>query len=264
MVQYVRSFSPIFLRYAMVSNFWPKFWDRPIPSAGLVSRTMIDGLVITRISTDFLVGFSALFSLINPIGMAFVFADKTRALTDSGRANLAWRVAVYSLILILAAMFLGAPVLNFFGITLPALRIAGGLLVALAGYQMLTEPDPRAQEHIDSVMVKTADEMAFFPLTMPLTVGPGTIAVSIALGAQEKSGLIDYLVVLAIALPLAASIYVCYRYAARVSTAIGAEPSRIVTRLTAFLLMCIGVQMLLTGAAAWLGPLLRSGPVLNP
>ena len=217
----------------------------------------MDGLLLARGSTEFLVGFSALFSLINPIGMAFVFADKTRNLPDEMRADLARRVAVYSLILILAAMFLGAPVLNFFGITLPALRIAGGLLVALAGYGMLTEPDLREDERVASVTTGTAKAMAFFPLTMPLTVGPGTIAVSIALGAQDKGGLIGHVVIWAVALPVAASIYVCYRHAGRVASAIGTEASRIVTRVTAFLLMCIGVQMILTGGAAWLGPLLQ-------
>ena len=109
------------------------------------------------------------------------------------RKGLARRVAVYSLALMLGAMLLGAPVLNFFGITLPALRIAGGLLVALAGYEMLTEPDLREDEHVAPVTALNAQAMAFFPLTMPLTVGPGTIAVSIALGAQDEGGLIGQL-----------------------------------------------------------------------
>ena len=88
--------------------------------------------LIARMSTDFLIGFSALFSLINPLGMAFVFAEKTRSLPDGLRVELARRVTSYSLFLILAAMLLGAPLLAFFGIGIPALRIAGGLLVAFA------------------------------------------------------------------------------------------------------------------------------------
>jgi multiple antibiotic resistance protein len=216
----------------------------------------MDRLVIVH-ATDFLVGVSALFSLINPLGMAFVFAEKTRNLSDDARADIARRVAVYSLVLILAAMLLGAPILNFFGITLPALRIAGGLLVALAGYSMLTEPNLREDEKVASVTASTARAMAFFPLTMPLTVGPGTISVSIALGAQGKSGLLGHVVIWAVALPIATSIYICYRHAGRVASAIGSEASRIITRLTAFLLMCIGVQMILTGGAAWLNALIH-------
>jgi multiple antibiotic resistance protein len=156
-------------------------------------------------------------------------------------------------------MLVGAPVLNFFGIGIPALRVAGGLLVALAGYGMLTEPDLREDADVASVTPATAQAMAFFPLTMPLTVGPGTIAVSIALGAQDNAGLLGHAVIWAIALPVAASIYVSYRYAGRVASAIGSEASRIVTRLTAFLLMCIGVQMVMTGIAAWIDPLVRPG-----
>jgi multiple antibiotic resistance protein len=216
------------------------------------------GSLVARISTEFLIGFSAIFSLINPLGMAFVFAEKTRSLPDGVRVELARKVATYSFILVLAAMLLGAPILAFFGIGLPALRIAGGLLVAFAGYAMLTTPDARSED-VTAITASTAEEMAFFPLTMPLTVGPGTIAASIALGAQDKSGLIGHLVIWAIALPIAVSIYVCYRHAATVAKAIGPEASRIVTRLTAFLLMCIGVQMVLTGTAAWLGPLVRLG-----
>jgi multiple antibiotic resistance protein len=219
----------------------------------------MDHSLVARIATEFLIGFSALFSLINPLGMAFVFAEKTRSLPDEVRANLARSVASYSLVLILAAMLLGAPILAFFGIGLPALRIAGGLLVALAGYGMLTAPAVRDDEDVAPVTAATAEAMAFFPLTMPLTVGPGTIAASIALGAQDKSGLIGHLVIWAVALPLAVSIYFCYRYAAMVAKAIGAQASRIVARLTAFLLMCIGVQMILTGASAWLAPLIRLG-----
>jgi multiple antibiotic resistance protein len=190
--------------------------------------------------------------------MAFVFANKTRKLPAPDRVALARRVAVYSLLLVLASMFLGAPVLRFFGVSLPALRIAGGLLVSLAGYAMLTEPDLREEEKVASVTASTAQAMAFFPLTMPLTVGPGTIAASIALGAQEKNLFVEHLVVVAIAIVVAATIYVSYRHAAGVASAIGEEGSRIVTRLSAFLLMCIGVQMFLVGFATWLAPILRS------
>ena len=219
----------------------------------------MENSLVVRISTEFLIGFSALFSLINPLGMAFVFAEKTRTLPDEVRANLARSVASYSLVLILAAMLLGAPILSFFGIGLPALRIAGGLLVALAGYGMLTAPEVRDDEDVAPVTAATAEAMAFFPLTMPLTVGPGTIAASIALGAQDKGGLIGHLVIWAVALPVAISIYFCYRHAATVAKAIGPKASRIMARLTAFLLMCIGVQMILTGASAWLAPLIRLG-----
>jgi multiple antibiotic resistance protein len=219
----------------------------------------MESSLVVRISTEFLIGFSALFSLINPLGMAFVFAEKTRTLPDEVGANLARSVASYSLVLILAAMLLGAPILSFFGIGLPALRIAGGLLVALAGYGMLTAPEARDDEDVAPVTAATAEAMAFFPLTMPLTVGPGTIAASIALGAQDKGGLIGHLVIWAVALPVAISIYFCYRHAATVAKAIGKQASRIVARLTAFLLMCIGVQMILTGASAWLAPLIRLG-----
>lgn len=217
-------------------------------------RKMMDPF-FTRMMTEFLVGFSALISLINPLGMAFVFVDKTRKLRESDRIALARRVALNSLFLVLASMFLGAPILKFFGIGLPALRITGGLLVAFAGYGLLTEPDLREDEKVTPVTSATARAMAFFPLTMPLTVGPGTIAASIALGAQDKTLFVEYLVVCGVALLIAGSIYICYRHAAGVASVVGEEGSRIITRLSAFVLMCIGVQMFLTGTTAWFSPL---------
>jgi multiple antibiotic resistance protein len=217
----------------------------------------MDRSSLFTIWTDFVIQFSALFSIINPLGIAFVFAEKTRTLSDPVRTALAWRVAIYSLGLIVGSMLIGSPLLRFLGIEMPALRIAGGIIVAVSGYAMLTEPHKREDTAVAPVTEATAQAMAFFPLTMPLTVGPGTIAVSIALGAQNRHLFADHVVVWLVALLVAGSIYVCYSHAAKVSKAIGPEGTRIVTRLTAFLLMCIGVQMMLTGIAAWAGPLLR-------
>ena len=85
---------------------------------------------------DFLFGFGALFAIINPYGLAFIFLDKTRGLSEDERASLALRVAGYAFVVLLVSLFLGSQILNFFGVTIPALRIAGGLVVAATGWSM--------------------------------------------------------------------------------------------------------------------------------
>jgi multiple antibiotic resistance protein len=219
----------------------------------------MDASFTSRTLADVLIGFSTLFSIINPFGMAFLFVHRTKLLSAADRNSLARRIATYSFVLILASTFAGAPILHFFGIGIPALRVAGGFVVALAGYGMLTEPDWRDGDSARAVTPGTVDGMAFFPLTLPLTIGPGTVAACIALGAEPKARLEDHVssavAGVLVAASIAVSIFLFYRSSARIAALFGAEGTRIVTRLTAFLLLCIGVQLMMTGTAAWLSPL---------
>src|SRR3954468_8662997 len=133
---------------------------RDIASSGLVA--------------DFLFGFGALFAIINPYGLAFIFLDKSRGLSEDERASLALRVAGYAFIVLLVSLFLGSQILNFFGVTIPALRIAGGLVVAATGWSMLhVAPGVGGPHGESSADLATMKRMAFFPLTIPLTTGPG-------------------------------------------------------------------------------------------
>jgi len=155
----------------------------------------------------------------------------------------------------------GAYVLSFFGISLPVLRVAGGIVIAVSGWRMLSGPDTteeRRDETASALPVRvTPSRLAFYPLTMPMTTGPGTISVAISIGANRPTRLSAELMffaetVLATAL-LAVLIYVCYRHSERISRMIGPTGTTIVVRLTAFLLFCIGVQVLWTGLAELLG-----------
>ena len=133
---------------------------------------------------DFFLAFASLVAIINPLGVAFVFRRLTIWATPSERAQLSTRIAVYAMAVILGSYFFGRFVLGFFGITLPALRIAGGIIVALSGWQLLNRSEqPAAPEATNNA---SPVSMAFFPLTMPLTAGPGTITVAIALGAARE------------------------------------------------------------------------------
>jgi hypothetical protein len=99
-----------------------------------------------RLIPDILFGFTGLIGIINPIGMAFVFLERTQSLTNAERAQLAKKVVTNIFFTLLVIFFVGAPVLNFFGISMEALRIGGGFAVAVAGWHMLNEPDVPARD----------------------------------------------------------------------------------------------------------------------
>jgi multiple antibiotic resistance protein len=174
-------------------------------------------------------------------------------LSETERARVALRVAVYAFGVLLVSLFIGSQILNFFGISIPALRIAGGLVVAASGWSMLHAPPlPHDTRATSTANLATIEKMAFFPLTIPLTTGPGTIATAIAIGA-DRPGDLDKLFTstvawYVVALAVAATIYHAYRRSSSMARLFGEEGTSVVTRLSAFLLLCIGVQIIITGA----------------
>jgi multiple antibiotic resistance protein len=209
---------------------------------------------------SFLIAFPALFSIVNPLGIALIFHQVTAGSSPQDRRKLAWRVAAYSLGVMLVSLWAGATLIGFFGVSLAALRVAGGLVVAVRAWEMLAAPEQnegRKQEQAATAS-GTSDD-AFFPLTMPLTTGPGTISVAIALSANQPKntiGLIPFFVGMSgAALAVALTIGLFYASADRVVSLLGQAGSRVVTRMSAFLLLCIGVQICLTGVQEALVPL---------
>jgi len=213
---------------------------------------------------EFLQAFPALFSIVNPIAGAFIFREATADRTHLERLALARRVGSYSLLVMLVALWAGSYVLAVFGISLDALRIAGGVVLSLFAWELLGAPERREgrkQEQAANASEGVGDDVAFFPLTLPFTTGPGTLAVCVALGAghpgmgQDWAGFYAGISLAAIA--MAGAIWLTYAYADRLSDWLGRTGSNTVTRLSAFILFCIGVQMLITGVVDVLGPLLR-------
>jgi multiple antibiotic resistance protein len=202
----------------------------------------------------FLLAFPALFSIVNPIGAALIFHQVTAERLPGERRRMASRVGVYSAIVLLVSLWLGGYVLNFFGISLAALRIAGGLVVAIRAWGLLMEPavhEERKATIAAPVQEADDDDVSFFPLTMPLTTGPGTIAVAIALSSQRPSSGIGTLPFFggmsAAAICVALLIWLSFRWSDRVVALLGDGGARVLSRLIAFLLLCVGVQIVVTG-----------------
>src|SRR5262245_33710174 len=144
--------------------------------------------------SSFLIAFPALFSIVNPPGGALIYGQVTLGRDHAERVRLAWTVALYSLAVMLVALWAGAAVIGFFGGPLSALRIAGGLVVASRAWELLAAPQQHEErKQAQAAPAAAADDAAFFPLTIPFTAGPGTIAVAIALGASDLSSALDLL-----------------------------------------------------------------------
>lgn len=212
----------------------------------------------------FLLAFPALFSIVNPLGGALIYAQVTAEIARGARARLARRVGLYSALVMLIALWGGTYVLAFFGISLAALRVAGGFVVAQTAYGLLSAPERnemRKQEQASTLVNPEAG--AFFPLTMPFTAGPGTISVAIALGASRPSRPAElapfFLGASGAALATAITVWLAYRSADRLVSAMGPTRAQTLSRLAAFLLLCIGVQVLIAGVTEVFAPLLAAG-----
>jgi multiple antibiotic resistance protein len=219
--------------------------------------------VLSNTFTSFLLAFSALFSIVNPFGGALIFSQVTENRSRPDRIKLAWTVGLYSAIVMIVALLAGAPVLNFFGISISALRMAGGFVVATSAWELLSGTGSvEHRKHEQAAPASELTDVAFFPLTMPFTTGPGTIAVAIALSANGPAAgqdlatflIGDILAAVVVAVIVGAS----YASADRLVALLGRSGSRIVSRLAAFILLCIGVQIFLTGITEWIVPLLAA------
>jgi multiple antibiotic resistance protein len=212
----------------------------------------------------FLLAFGALFSIVNPLSGAFIFLGATRELEPKTRIAVSRWVAIYAFCIVAASLYVGAYVLSFFGISIPVLRVAGGIVVSMSGWRMLNEPDATEQRRSETPNPRSISvppsRLAFYPLTMPLTTGPGTISVAISIGAGRPSGfhppLLEFFIeTLAAVALLVGLVYAFYRNAGRIADFVGPTGTTIVVRLSAFLLFCIGIQVFWNGAAELLGSL---------
>jgi len=210
---------------------------------------------LLEVAKSILLIVSALFPIVNPIGGAPVFLALTGDYSAPARRLLAWRIALNSFILIVASYLIGTHILNFFGISIPVVQVGGGLIVISNGWAMLKQKDPDERGQIQKNM-NPADILrrAFYPLTMPLTVGPGSISAAITLGANAPPHLGASLIPISSAIVGAAivaiTIYLCYGFADRLAAVLGPTGMNVILRLSSFLLVCIGVQIFWNGASA--------------
>jgi len=194
---------------------------------------------------------AALLPIVNPFGGAPMFLALTADVSREVRAELASKIAINALVLLVASLFVGTYVLDFFGLSVPIVQVAGGIVVCAASWDLLRS------EHVLNVEIVSEPTdigtRAFYPLTMPLTVGPGSISVAITLGSQRPptSDLPQFFAAstaaIASLVAMSLTVYLCYRFAPRLVSALGRGGTNVVVRLSAFILLCIGIQILWNG-----------------
>jgi multiple antibiotic resistance protein len=201
---------------------------------------------------------AALFPIINPLGNAPFFLALTQDQTAAERRALARKVALNGFLLLLGAIFVGDFILAFFGVTIPIVQVAGGLVVASLGWKRLGDDSqtPKSQ-HTALADDGAIEAKAFYPLTLPLTVGPGSISVAITIGANFPSTvqpfISDAISAIIGAFIVCVMTWLSFGYADRLTRFLGPGGLAVVLRLSAFILLCIGVQIMWNGADALFG-----------
>lgn len=219
----------------------------------------------------FLLIFTSLLPVVNPPGAALMVLGLVPDATARQRSMLAWGIALNSLLMLAVSIGVGAYVLSFFGISIPVLRLAGGIVIAATGWKLLNSPARVDHGSLSAAAAAEAQEAAdsddeplraqlFYPMTLPITVGPGSIAVAIALGTgSPKEGPMPVHIAAAASavLALCVMIYLCMRYAGGLQRLLGSNGSQVAMRLLAFVIFCIGVQIGWLGLSELLGTLPR-------
>lgn len=208
-----------------------------------------------------LVALAALLPITNPPGNAPIFLTLTRAMDEPARRAMARRVGLNCLVLLVAAAYVGNYVLAFFDISLAVVRVGGGLLVAATAWRLLAAESTEAGDSPGATRQATPEEVAgraFYPLSFPITVGPGSISIAITLGAslpsQGTDRLWSSLGMLAGIWIASLAIWLAYRYASHLVRLLGSSGTAVFLRLSAFILLCIGVQICWDGIAELLAP----------
>jgi multiple antibiotic resistance protein len=207
----------------------------------------------------FLLTLTALFPIVDPLAGSPIFLSMTQQYSEKTQRALAWRIALDSLVLMVGSYFVGTHVLNFFGVSLPVVQVGGGLVVGSIGWGILLEKDDAPETARHNVTCSDPLHNAFYPLTLPLTVGPGSISVAITLGANSTRHYGFHLAIIVATLlamtAVALSILLCYGLAEQLARLIGKTGMIVTVRLSSFLLVCIGVQIMWNGLSALLSSL---------
>ncbi len=224
-----------------------------------------NGSAVAELSKFFGLAFSALLPLVNPLGDALVFLGLVGVVPPAVYRALARKVAISTTLFLLTIELIGTAMLKFFGISLPVMQVSGGLVLAVMGWNLLSQNEPETKEvptRVDSPVLGSLERKIFYPFTVPITAGPGCIVVIVTLSAHAsvKGALSDISAHVGIALAvmvLSVAVYFSYGYAPRITTHVSPETTRGILRVIAFVLLCIGVQITWNGVEAMLKTALK-------
>lgn len=196
-----------------------------------------------------------LLPIMNPFSTLPLFMTLTRTASGKARHRVALLVCIYAFALLISFLFLGTAIIDFFGISVPGIRIAGGAIIAVIGFRMLF-PDPAAMSNAQ--VEQFEKEIAFTPLAMPSLAGPGSLSVVVTASSQIRSNHPEQyqLVFSGVVLGMLGTVIIAFlvlRSAGPIAKLLGPSGIDAMTRIFGFLLIAIGVQFLLTGVSDFFG-----------
>jgi multiple antibiotic resistance protein len=204
---------------------------------------------------DYLKAFVALFAITDPIGTIPLFLTLTRDQTPEQRLRTIRMMIIVAAGVFLAAVFVGQALLNFFGIGIPAFRIAGGLLLLVIAFDMLNARPTRTKrtpEEAAEAEASDPDSIAVTPLAIPMIAGPGSVS-ALIMYSNQSDGIPHQLSLAAIAILLAAVSFVIFRAAVPLGRLLGTTGTNIIARLMGLVLAAIGVEFVLSGVVDYFG-----------
>ena len=198
----------------------------------------------------FALAFSALLPVVNPLGSALVFLGLVGDAPATLYRQLARTIAIYTVLFFVFVELVGTALLTFFGISLPVVQVAGGIVLAAMGWSLLNQRDPvpRSSAEVAPAAYGAIEEKVFYPLTFPVTVDPACIVVMLTLSAHASTktleeNILSHSAILAAVLVLSILVFFCYAYAPRMTQHIPPQTAHGILRIIAFVLFCIGVQI---------------------
>ena len=196
----------------------------------------------------------AILPIVNPLGAVPLVMTVAAHLPAAERLRQIRRACVYTFVMMAGFLLAGGLIMSFFGISVPGMRIAGGMIVASLGFQMLFPSAPLPSRELERETGHKAD-IAFTPLAMPGLAGAGTFAVIMSLSSQASARLgfervLDFTAVLLAIVIVALLCFATLRAAERLQRVVGPTGMIALTRLTGFLMVCIGVQFIIDGLTA--------------
>ncbi len=221
---------------------------------------------VSILAKFFALAFSALLPLINPLGSALVLLGLVGDAPASVYRDLARKIAIRTTLFLAVVELVGTALLEFFGISLPVVQVAGGLVLASMGWGLLNQHEVQAdpdRTQVAETSFGSLEQKVFYPLTFPVTAGPGCIVVTLTLSAHASvkgvlSDVLAHVGVFLAVVALSLLVFVCYAYAPKITARIPAQTAHGILRVIAFVLLCIGVQITWNGVEALLKTVLKS------
>lgn len=205
----------------------------------------------------FISSFMALFPVANPVGTGFIINGFLSGLDRSERRSIVRRIAVNYLLIGIGSLAIGHFVLSLFGLSLPIVQLGGGLLICKTALQWLGDSDASTgsapDKPIDPISVRNLESRVFYPITFPISIGPGSISVIFTLMASVniKDGLgkiiINYAVIAFVIFLMCLILYVILSQGQKITKKVGVTGTMIINKMVAFFTFCVGIQIIAEG-----------------